>query len=157
MPSQSSFEEYMFRYHSKETLQNWASKLKYFRFVRAYGGHANDGDTLLLKIQFDNDKKRLEFVKYLMGEKNPSKLTDIVECGGGHINIKNNDRIFIWFEPEHTISLHISNKQNAYEVAEEDVERGVEFERTFLKDFKDLKVIDPPQDNNYCFCNKFYK
>lgn len=37
---------YLHERHSRETLRDWARSLSFFRFCRAFGGHANDGDCL---------------------------------------------------------------------------------------------------------------
>lgn len=50
---------YMFGLHSKETIAGWVRQLRYFYFVRAWGGHANDGDTFQAGILF-KDRKDLE-------------------------------------------------------------------------------------------------
>ena len=38
--------EYLLRTHPEATLKGWAKRLLLFRFCRAYGGHAIDGDSL---------------------------------------------------------------------------------------------------------------
>ncbi|SMC88171.1 hypothetical protein [Kibdelosporangium aridum] len=45
-----TWEEYLYREHSRETIARWARELRYFRFCRAYGGHQNDGDRLLVAL-----------------------------------------------------------------------------------------------------------
>ena len=45
---------YMFERHSKETIASWVRRLHYFYFVRAWGGHANDGDEFQAGIVFKN-------------------------------------------------------------------------------------------------------
>lgn len=49
----------MFRQHTKETVADWARRLRYFYFIRALGGHANDGDAFQAGILFD-DRNDLE-------------------------------------------------------------------------------------------------
>ncbi|PRH88615.1 hypothetical protein C5L14_05110 [Labrys okinawensis] len=41
---------YLFERHSRAEIAEWARRLRYFRFCRAYGGHAGDGDRLLAAI-----------------------------------------------------------------------------------------------------------
>jgi hypothetical protein len=50
---------YMFEPHSKGTVAGWARQLHYFYFVRAWGGHANDGDTFQAGIIY-TDRADLE-------------------------------------------------------------------------------------------------
>ena len=42
----------MFRSHSRAELREWGNTLRFFRFCRAIGGHANDGDTLEAALGF---------------------------------------------------------------------------------------------------------
>lgn len=44
---------YLFESHSEATFRNWAQRLKLFRFFRAHGGHANDGDSLDVSFRYD--------------------------------------------------------------------------------------------------------
>lgn len=44
---------WIFENHDKDTLSRWVSSLKLFRFVRAWGGHANDGDQFILLIDYN--------------------------------------------------------------------------------------------------------
>ena len=43
-------EAYLYRDHSRAEIHRWARELRFFRFVRAYGGHNNDGDHLLVAL-----------------------------------------------------------------------------------------------------------
>ena len=38
--------QYLFEEHDEKKLRKWSRRLKFFRFFRALGGHANDGDSL---------------------------------------------------------------------------------------------------------------
>src|SRR5689334_8877093 len=40
-------DDYLFRGYDREEVRGWARKLKYFRFCRGSGGHANEPDQLL--------------------------------------------------------------------------------------------------------------
>lgn len=40
------WQQYLFEEHPETELRAWARRLKLFRFFRAFGGHANDGDSL---------------------------------------------------------------------------------------------------------------
>jgi len=50
---------YLFRTHTSVTLINWAQQLRYFYFLRAWGGHANDDDTFQAGILY-YDRSDLE-------------------------------------------------------------------------------------------------
>ena len=45
---------WLYETHSKEQISEWANGLKYFYFFRAWGGHANDGDSFKASIKFSN-------------------------------------------------------------------------------------------------------
>lgn len=47
--------QYLFEAHSEATLRDWASRLRVFRFCRAFGGHANDRDSLAVSYAFDDE------------------------------------------------------------------------------------------------------
>jgi hypothetical protein len=48
-----------------QTLEDWGSRLHYFQFKRAIGGHANDADTIIGKILFKNESELLEIFEKL--------------------------------------------------------------------------------------------
>lgn len=54
-------DKWLYEMHDKDELSSWVSSLKYFRFVRAWGGHANDGDEFVLLIKYNDfdDMKRI--------------------------------------------------------------------------------------------------
>lgn len=72
---------YMFGQHSKETVAAWARDLRYFHFVRAWGGHANDGDAfkagILFKDRIDLENKlaQLGIVPGVIGPGDPQPIT----------------------------------------------------------------------------------
>ncbi len=47
---------WFFRTHDREELARWTASLRFFRFVRAIGGHANDGDSLEVALRFDSER-----------------------------------------------------------------------------------------------------
>ncbi len=47
---------WFFRTHGYEELARWTASMRFFRFVRALGGHANDGDTLEVALRLDSER-----------------------------------------------------------------------------------------------------
>jgi len=45
-------DNWLFERHPKQTLSRWASALNYFYFIRAWGGHANDGDSFKAAFRY---------------------------------------------------------------------------------------------------------
>src|SRR3569623_3489351 len=52
--SDDRWERYLYERHSRGVLSSWARALQFFRFCRAYGGHSNDGDQLLVALRFES-------------------------------------------------------------------------------------------------------
>ena len=44
---------WLFQRHSKQALSEWVTQLRYFYFVRAWGGHANDGDSFKAAFNYE--------------------------------------------------------------------------------------------------------
>lgn len=51
----ANYDEHMFREHSPTELVGWTRRLSYFRFVRAQGGQAQDGDYLVAGVPLRSD------------------------------------------------------------------------------------------------------
>lgn len=47
----SRWEQWLYERHSRAELAEWAPTLRYFRYCRAIGGHANDGDQLVVLLR----------------------------------------------------------------------------------------------------------
>jgi hypothetical protein len=56
---------YLHEAHSEQTLRRWARRLSIFRFCRAYGGHANDGDQLLAVFRYASIPQLLDVLRQL--------------------------------------------------------------------------------------------
>src|SRR6187402_3966899 len=74
------WEQYLFASHTKGQLISWARSLEFFRFCRAYGGHANDGDNLLLAVRIESEGDLVAVLDQLgigvqrLPESNPSGI-----------------------------------------------------------------------------------
>ncbi|MFN8368824.1 MAG: hypothetical protein U0Y96_16420 [Candidatus Kapaibacterium sp.] len=53
-------DKWLYQDHSKSEIGNWVRHLKYFYFVRAWGGHNNDGDRFMVTFGFDTKENLLE-------------------------------------------------------------------------------------------------
>ncbi|WP_230674504.1 hypothetical protein [Burkholderia glumae] len=56
------WKQYLFESHPEATLRDWAKRLTLFRFFRAYGGHANDGDSLDLAYRYETAQDLEKFL-----------------------------------------------------------------------------------------------
>ena len=172
--------QYLFECHSVEEVRDWNRRLKYFRYFRAYGGHANDFDSLDAAIRYDG----VDDLMFVMGElgikltKHSSAPPDLefgvtytledliahpsIIDGTQWIEQPGNTQIFghsvfVWCD-EVRIKIHpkltISSKTRTYEVDESIVAIAESLER-HLAPFSD-RMIDPPEDSMNYLCAANY-
>jgi hypothetical protein len=132
-----TFEQYLFRTHSRAELRAWAARLRYFRFCRAVGGHANDADYLGVALRHAGtpDAQRVF-----------ADLTDQPLQTGGAIIA--GISVFLMLSPD-ALSLHLSGADgDYYAVTESDVANAEALEPLIAK-LAD-RIIDPPLDDPRC-------
>jgi hypothetical protein len=165
--------QYLFEGHSEAELKKWARRLHLFRFFRAYGGHANDADSLdcAFSYQSETDLERffsvvgIQMVRFDTKPPQPGpgvsypgdefarfpsliRGTEWVQQPG-HCEIAGN-RAFIWCEAG---QIKVS-ASTTYDVTEADVENAERLEQVLRH--VPLEVLDPPQDNQHYICPKYY-
>jgi hypothetical protein len=167
------WKSYLFESHSEDILRNWANRLSFFRFFRAYGGHANDGDSLDAAFRYQNFEQLQRFleamgvslVKY--DEKPPqpepgvsysadefAKFLSLIPNSRWiqqpeHCTIEGQN-VFIWCANE-IMKISISDGYWVTEsnvVAAEVVEKAIEN--------CDLERIDPPVNTKHYICPQHY-
>ena len=167
--------EYFFERHSKDELKKWAKELSFFRYFRAYGGHANDGDSLDLAIKYRDENELIDIfglmginiIKYdskpeqpILGktysfkefDKFPSLIPNTKwikqPCETFLCGIK----VFI-FCSEHVIKISVNSK--SYDVIQEDIENAKKLEQ-FINTLR-INIIDPPFETKHYLCPKYHK
>jgi hypothetical protein len=165
--------QYLFRNNGERNIRNWARRLHVFRFVRAYGGMNNEGDSLVAMFKYRNTNELLEFFKFagikpvqhttmppqpVLGRpyspdemsKFPSLIsgTEWIEQPG-HCQIAG-QMVFVFCE-NGRIKVAVSD---GYDVTEAAVVRAEIIEK-LLKDAP-LPRIEPPVDDKHCVCPKYY-
>lgn len=135
-----SWTRYLHRDQSADELRGWARRLKRFRFCRAIGGHANDGDQLVVALRCADPST---IWTALGGTRSGSGA---VEIGGVSVGvIQLGDRIL----------LSLSGASgDPFRVTEADVRRAELIEQS-LGALQSL-IIDPPIDDHHCLAPKFY-
>lgn len=165
--------QYLFESHDEATLRNWARRLNLFRFFRAYGGHANDGDSLDVAYRYDSIQGLRDFFAFLdmalveHSERPPQPVPGVAYPGDeyarfpslipgtkwieqpGHCEIAGR-RAFIWCT-EGQIKLSLAS---GYVVSENDVASAEALEPVLRE--APLARIEPPIDNLNCVCPKYY-
>ncbi|RYX97237.1 MAG: hypothetical protein EOO28_05250 [Comamonadaceae bacterium] len=167
------FQQYLFERNPEAQLRDWAMRLGRFRFCRACGGHANDGDSLEVVFPYRTPDELEQFLLALdievirYGEKpmqpQPGKpyrgdtLQQFVSLvpdtcwirQPGRCRIVGED-VFVWCDgKEIRISIgadYIVTEEHA--LAAEAVEEA-------LADAP-LCSKDPPIDSHHCICPKYY-
>jgi len=165
--------QYLFESHSEVTLRQWAKRLQKFRFVRAYGGHANDGDSLVVVYGYNGlwDLQRffdLLGVQLVVHRQKPAQREPGISYTWeaydsfpslipgtcwveqpGHCLIGGRG-VFAWCEVD-KINLSLSS---GYCVNESDVTDAEVVEQVLQ--LVHLPLIDPPVNSKHCICPTFY-
>lgn len=166
-------QQYLFESHSESTLRAWAKRLRRFRFFRAYGGHANDADSLEVAYQYGHIENLQRFFGHvgialnIFAERPPQpepgvaypstqfdKFPALIPATSwieqpGHCSIAGR-QAFVWCEASRVnISLGTD-----YQITEAHVQAAEAIEKVLEN--APLAWIDPPVDNEHCFCPKYY-
>ena len=137
------WEQYLYRSHSLAELSEFALRLSCFRFCRAIGGHANDGDELVVALRYSDDEDLSRLWRELgLAEPLPDRCT----IAGVPVFVhRHGQRV--------TLSLP-GAEGDYYEVTERDVANAEQIERgvpTLAS-----RAIDPPVDGERCICPKYH-
>lgn len=135
--------DYLFRRHSEEELTTWARRLNLFRFCRAFGGHANDGDRLLLALVYHGQEDQEKLWRELGI---PAPSLDVVKIADVSVFVgRSADRVF----------LSIAGADgDPFEVTAADVERAALLESKL--GIISGRRVDPPLDDRHCIAPKYY-
>ena len=163
---------YYYERHSAEELSDWSNRLSMFRYVRAIGGHANDGDSLEIKFEYNSIEELTNFFEFIgvslmhheqeppqpeRGRSYPSaefnKFPNLIQ-GTQWINQPSHSEIegipvHIWCTHD---EIRISASPRSYDVNNSHVENAEHLEKLLID--SPLKVIDPPKPaKNYLWKN----
>jgi hypothetical protein len=163
---------WFFRSHSREQLRAWTARMRFFRFYRAVGGHANDGDTLRCGLRVESEADLVALTGGLGIELRelstdepqpvvgrPYKLAEMRDLRHrmepfpryeqlGRVTLASVDCFaYVWGD---RLEIQVCGAAgDPYEVGEDDVTNAVHIERLILPYAS--KVIPPPLDDRYCF------
>ena len=150
---------YLFSSHSEAELAEWVRSLEFFRFCRAFGGHANDGDRLLVAVRIESEGDLVAVLEQLgigvqrLPESNPSGIHQFPGIQQpGTVRLAGAD-VFCWVNPGR-LELWISDADDPYNVSA----AAISSARLVEPCLSPLsgRLIDPPLDDRHCLCPKFY-
>lgn len=166
---------YLHERHSRETLREWARSLSFFRFCRAVGGHANDGDCLRAALAVAS-QAQLEAVFAQLGialerlpQDHPEPVAGVRYPGtefmkfvpaarGFGLPVRQPGRVtvagvevFAWLRADR-LDLSMSDADQPYDVTARTV-RDAQAVEALLRPLAGL-CIDPPQEGRHCLSPK---
>ncbi|HEY6723762.1 MAG TPA: hypothetical protein VI197_07005 [Polyangiaceae bacterium] len=169
------WQQYLFREHSEAELRDWASRLRLFRYFRAYGGHANDADSLDVAFRYQGEAELVRLLGRwaipvkVFHEKPPQAIPGEPYCPEdfsafprlvsgtrwieqpGHCTLFEKP-VFVWCS---TDTVKVSASPSSWNVTEDHVRAAEALELEFAR-WGPFEVVDPPADTNHYVCPKYY-
>lgn len=164
--------QYLLESHPEATLREWAKRLHMFRFFRAFGGHANDGDSLDVAFAYKDTAELKLFFSHLgvqlieYSSPPPQPVPGVSYPGDVYATFPSlvpgtliaqpkycvllGHKVFAWCTSD-LIKLSITS---GYQVEPSDVASAEALEIVLQK--IQLPRIDPPMDNKNYICPKYY-
>lgn len=145
--------DYLFYRHPRAELVAWARRLRYFRFCKAYGGHANDGDQLLAALRYTDEPDLTQLLLHL----------GLAGAGGAHRSLASPGRVTLAGHavflsvrraPVQQLEFSIFDLDNPYEVTARAVAAAEAVEELLVA--HEVRLVDPPQPNHHCLCPAYY-
>ena len=131
---------HLYRRHSPRELRDWATRLRWFRLCRAFGGHNNDGDDLRLALRATTEREMADVLAVL-------GITEL-----GHVRVAG-ESAFASTRPGR-LELRLSDPDEPYEVTARTVDSAIRIEESL--GVLAPSVIDPPLDDPHCVCPQYY-
>ncbi len=147
MPLEKFSDDHLFRVHSKETVKRWLSQLHYFYYIRAYGGHANDGDAFEAYFTYAG-KQDLE--------KKLSQLGIPAGSGLGRKTLFGHNVVVSDYGGTLRLAIAGVRNDNPYEVSEADFQTCLSLEKKFEELGWDKNGYSGPIDNICCISKNRY-
>jgi hypothetical protein len=154
------WERWLHETHSPEELREWAGRLRWFRFCRAFGGHAGDGDRLLVALRAESEAELLALFATLgiaaipqPPDDNTSRIPHLPHLRQpGHVRVAG-EPAFAWAGPGR-LELQLFDPDSPWDVTARTVRSAARIEPlvAVLRE----SVIEPPLDDKHCVCPKYH-
>lgn len=143
---------YLFSCPSRAELRAWVRRLRYFRFCKALGGHANDGDHLLVALRYTDAADLRQLFGQLglpvvAGEELPASPYRTTLAG--QITF-----VVVRSQPEQRLEISVADLANLYEVTSLAVATAETLEKLLAA--QEARIIDPPVLDYHCVCPLYY-
>ncbi|MGY0235849.1 hypothetical protein [Longispora urticae] len=160
------WERYLYERHSRAALATWAPTLRYFRYCRAAGGHANDSDQLLVALL---DRLGIPVVTLPPDEPRPVPGQAYTAAGyaafrqpvAEHPDVAQPGWLTLGGVRAHAwvgrgrLDLALFDETDPYYDVTDRTIAGARRIEPLLEPVADL-VIDPPRDTRNCVCPKYH-
>jgi hypothetical protein len=179
MDTQARQDVWLFDTHSKAQLKSWAHRLSHFRFCRAHGGQANDGDVLQVALRIDSEQDLLElfsklgipvrrvsenvaqpipYIAYPLNEfaKFPTLIPQYKTLEQpGRVTLSVHE-VYAWVDPGNPERLNLKlPPEDTIEGVTTSIVESAAYIEALLQPFAD-KILDPPIDSWRCICPKWH-
>ncbi len=129
---------YLYRQHNRAELTEWTQAMRFFRYCRAVGGHANDGDQLLAALRCENAADLARLLAAL-GLEQP-----------GHVQVASTKVFIYWHQHLQKLELCLFGAAgDPYEVSRADVDNALRIEPLLEPLVAD--IVMPPRAGEWCF------
>jgi hypothetical protein len=146
--------DYVFRHPSRAELVAWGRRLRYFRFCKAIGGFAQDGDQLQVALRCTTNAD----LRQLLAQLGLPPLTSQAAYRrplARHVQLAG-ERAFLTIDrvPELRLNLSMADVEIPYDVTASAVAAAVAVEELLVAHA--ARIIDPPMASIYCVCPAYY-
>jgi hypothetical protein len=158
----ANYDEHMFREHSPAELVGWTHRLSYFRFVRAQGGQAQDGDRLVAGVHLRSDFKVVDALTSLGWSNDATRNEEIkarpdgiwfrIYAKAGDPGLFQNSSVRLRSEKKFLVFEISGESGDPYSVTEADVRLAEELEKIL----KHLNFALLAPFYSWCFSEKTF-
>ena len=146
--------DYVFRSPGRAELVAWARRLRYFRFCKAIGGFAQDGDQFRVALRYTT----LADLRKLLAQLGLPPLTTRDAAGrplARRVELAGASAFLtIDLAPASRLNLSLADPEQLYDVTARAVAAAVAVEALLAAHA--ARLIDPPLASVYCVCPAYY-
>lgn len=146
--------DYLFRSPGRPELIAWVRRLRYFRFCKAIGGLAQDGDQLRVALRCTSNAD-LRGLLAQLGLPPLAQQDAYRRPLARHVQLAG-ERAFLTIDrkPALQLNLSIADTDNPYDVTASAVAAAAAVEKLLVA--HEARLIDPPVASIYCVCPAYY-